>query len=50
MEFTREEIEDAALVLVVDEDGAHKWSSNKADEEVAQMLEDIAALIRGRGL
>lgn len=49
MDFTREEIEDAALVLVVDEDGAYKWSSHKSNIQVADMLHKIALEV-GTGL
>ena len=49
MEFTREEIETAALVLVVDSEGNFKWSSTKPDVDVANMLHAVALEV-GTGL
>lgn len=42
MEFTRAEIKDAALVLVVNEAGEFKWSSTKPPRQVITMLRSIA--------
>jgi hypothetical protein len=42
MTITSTEIEGAALVLLVTEDGSYRWSSSHSDVEVAQMLEGIA--------
>lgn len=42
MDFTREEIEHADLVLVVNKDGSYKWSSHRSTMEVTNMLRNIS--------
>lgn len=44
--WSKKELEDAALVLSVDDNGAYKWSSTKTREQAADMLIGIAAGIR----
>lgn len=45
MDFTRQELEDAALLLVVDERGHYKWVSTRSDPEVVAELRAIATRI-----
>lgn len=40
--FAREELELAALLLVVDDDGNFRWSSDKTPELVGRMLRQIS--------
>lgn len=42
MTFTPKEIEDAALILIVTEGGAVKWSATHSSTEVAEALIQIA--------
>jgi len=38
MEISRSDVEDAALVLLVAEDGTYRWSSTKTRGEVSEQL------------
>lgn len=46
MNLTREQVENADLILVADPEGAYQWSSHRTADEVANFLEDIADKIR----
>ena len=42
MDFTREELENADLLLVVDSEGNYRYSSHRSDREIIKMLRSIA--------
>ena len=46
--YTQKELDDAALLLIVGEDGNHKWSATKTDSQVVTMLRGIADDIEAR--
>lgn len=50
MTITPDEIENAALVVIVDEDGRFRWSSTKTDDQVAEQLEGIAECVRATSI
>jgi hypothetical protein len=45
MDWSREELEQADLVLTVDSKGQYRWSSMHTDDEVAVMLATIAQTV-----
>lgn len=42
MDFTRRELEDAHLIVVVDEVGLFKWSSKRPNADAAAVLRAVA--------
>lgn len=44
--FTRDELESAELLVVVDAAGNYRWSSNRTSDDVADYLERLAEDLR----
>lgn len=45
MDFTKKELEEAALILIVDSEGKYKWSSHKEPWQVKRVLRGVALAI-----
>lgn len=46
LEVTPAEFAEAAVVVIIDADGKHRWSSTRTLDETANALESIADSIR----
>lgn len=48
LDITQMELDRAALVLIVGEDGLYEWSATKSDRQVADVLSRISDEIASR--